>query len=108
MQSDRFAFNNVSEEVLEVKTMLLQLRRVLEEVIFWNFYRNYNYFLQGECLNIEDYEDKCEINNLKNRVSDLENEIKAKEGKIKHLEAKIVNKKGQEIPCQSIYTQVRF
>ena len=108
MQSDRSSFNNVSEEVLEVKTMLLQLRRVLEEVIFWNFYRNYKYFLQGECLDIEDYEDKCEINNLKNKVSNLENEIKAKEGKIKYLEAKLVNKKGQVVPCQSIYTQVSF
>ena len=32
MQLDRSTFNNVSEEVLEVKTMLLQLRRVLEQV----------------------------------------------------------------------------
>ena len=69
--------------------MLLQLRRVLEEVIFFNLYPNNNYFLQGECLDIEDYEDKCEINNLKNKVSNLENEIKAKERKIIYLEAKL-------------------
>ena len=71
-------------------------------------YPNKNHSLQGECLDIEDYEDKCEINNLKNKVSNLENKIKAKERKIKYLEAKLVNEKGQVVPCQSIYTQVRF
>eukprot|EP00092_Neocalanus_flemingeri_P064882 GFUD01078809.1.p1 GENE.GFUD01078809.1~~GFUD01078809.1.p1 ORF type:complete len:291 (+),score=87.21 GFUD01078809.1:120-992(+) len=96
VQLDRSTYHSASQEVLEVKTMLLQLRRVLEQVEDGD---------SKDKLEYETNEDKCEIHILKNQVLELQHEMKIKERKIKELEEKLANKKHNEVPRQTISTQ---
>ena len=65
-------------------------------------------FIQGDSLENNEHEDKCEIHNLKNEMMDLENEMVAKERRINYLEEIILNKKCKKVPCQSASTQVNI
>ena len=62
----------------------------------------------GDGLENQDHESKCEIHNLRNKITDMENEMTAKERRINYLEAMIVNKKCKGLPCQSVSTQVNI
>jgi len=95
VQLDRSAYNGVCQQVVELKILLLQLRRLLD----WT-----NAGIDNDASTNSNAQMLEENEELRERLKDLQREVTEKDDRIKQLE-QILEENGKKNPNQAVQTR---